>query len=431
MTTNRELFERRSDAVAAGVGIIHPIATERAENARLWDVEGNEYIDFAAGIAVLNTGHRHPRVMAAVEEQLGRFTHTNFNVSAYEPYVALAERLNAITPGDFAKKTVLVNSGAEAVENAVKIAKAYTGRSAVIGFGGGFHGRTLLTMGLTGKVRPYKAGFGPMPADIFHARFPNEVHGVSVDDAVRSLEELLRFDVDPQRVAALIIEPVLGEGGFYAAPPAFMQALRRIADEHGICLIVDEVQTGFARTGRRFAVEHSGVTPDIITMAKGLAGGMPLAAVTGRAEIMDAGPAGGLGGTYGGNPLSAAAALAVQEVIDDEGLIQRAAIIGERLTTGIGEIASEVGAVRDVRGLGAMVAVEFFDGDQPSPAMAADVMARARAHGLLVLTCGIHGNVVRLLPPLTATDADVEGAVERLGAAIREAAGSAPQRAAG
>jgi 4-aminobutyrate aminotransferase len=431
MTTNKELFERRANAVAQGVGAIHPIAADRAENARLWDVDGNEYIDFAAGIAVLNTGHRHPKVMAAVEEQLKRFTHTCFNVAAYEPYIALAERLNEVTPGDFPKKTMLVNSGAEAVENAVKIARAHTGRSGVIGFGGGFHGRTLLTMGITGKVHPYKANFGPFPAEIFHARFPNEVHGTSVEDAVRSLEELLKFDIDPKRVAAFVIEPVLGEGGFYIAPPEFLQALRRIADEHGICLIVDEVQTGFARTGKRFAIEHSGVAPDLITMAKGLAGGMPLAAVTGRAEIMDAPHAGGLGGTYGGNPLSASAALAVQDVIDEEGLLDRATAIGDRLMSGLRELAGDVEAIRDVRGLGAMVAVELFDNGKPSPEMTANIMARAREHGLLVLTCGIYGNVIRLLPPITATDEDVEGALERFGKAVREVAGGGRQSAAG
>ncbi len=423
MTTNNELFERRSAAVARGVGSIHPVAAERAENARVWDVEGREYIDFAAGIAVVNTGHRHPRLQAAVEQQLQQFTHTCMHVLAYEPYIELAERLNTLVPGDFAKKTVLVNTGAEAVENAVKIARSYTGRSAVIAFGGGFHGRTTLTMGLTGKVHPYKTSFGPSPAEIYHARYPNDVHDVSVADALRSVEELLKFDVDPQRVAAMIIEPVLGEGGFYAAPTEFLQGLREITDRHGIVLIADEVQTGFARTGRLFAMEHSGVIPDLTTMAKGLAGGMPIAAVTGRAEIMDAPHAGGLGGTYGGNPLSAAAALAVLDVIEEEGLVERSNTIGDRLTETLKTVAGEVDGIGDVRGLGAMVAFELFDDDRPSPERTGAVLAAARERGLLVLACGIHGNVIRLLPPLTATDEDVDRACAILREAIHAAVG--------
>lgn len=429
MTTNKQFFDRRAHAVARGVGAIHPVAAARADNARVWDVEGREYLDFAGGIAVVNTGHRHPRLLEAVRAQMECYTHTCFHVLGYEGYVALAERLNALVPGDFVKKTALLNTGAEAVENAVKIARAYTGRSAVIAFGGGFHGRTLLTMGLTGKVSPYKTGFGPFPAELLHARYPNPLHGVSLADALRSVEELLKFDVEPERVAAFIIEPVLGEGGFYAAPADFLRGLRALADRHGIVLIADEVQTGFGRTGRLFAMEHSGVAADLTTMAKGLAGGFPLAAVTGRAEIMDAPHPGGLGGTYGGNPLSCAAALAVLEVIEAEGLLERSRRNGERLQAALQSTAAALDVVADVRGLGSMVAIEFGRTQggacNPLPELAGAVVAEARRQGLILLSCGIYGNVVRLLPPLTATDADIEEAAGILQGAIRAAAGAA------
>ncbi|HEX9585407.1 MAG TPA: aminotransferase class III-fold pyridoxal phosphate-dependent enzyme, partial [Gammaproteobacteria bacterium] len=316
MTSNAELMARRKAAVAQGVGNIHGVFADRAENAELWDVEGKRYLDFAGGIGVLNTGHRHPRVMAAVEAQMKRFTHTCFHVAPYEPYVALAERLNALAPGNHDKKTLLVNTGAEAVENAVKVARAYTKRTAVVAFAGGFHGRTLLALGLTGKVDPYKRGFGPMPGEIFHIPFPNALHGISEEDALEALHQLVKTDLEPERIAAIIIEPVQGEGGFYVAPPAFLQALRAFCDSHGVLLIADEVQSGNARTGKMFAIEHSGVVPDLIATAKSLAGGFPLAAVIGRAEVMDAVGPGGLGGTYGGNPLACAAAIAVLDVIE-------------------------------------------------------------------------------------------------------------------
>ncbi len=300
---NAAISERKNAAISRGVGMTTQIYADRAENSEIWDVEGNRYIDFSSGIAVVNTGHRHPKVIAAVKAQLDRFTHTCHQVVPYENYVHLAERLNGMLPGKFEKKTIFVTTGAEAVENAVKIARAATGRQAVISFAGGFHGRTFMGMALTGKVVPYKVGFGAMPGDVFHAPFPVPLHGVSVADALAALERLFKADVDPNRVAAIIIEPVQGEGGFYEAPREFTTALRRICDQHGILLIADEVQTGFARTGKMFAMEHHDAVPDLTTMAKSLAGGFPLSAVTGRAELMDAPGPGGLGGTYAGNPL--------------------------------------------------------------------------------------------------------------------------------
>ena len=338
---NAALFARREAAIPRGVGHSHQIFIDRGENAEIWDVEGQRYIDFAGGIAVLNTGHRHPAVVEAVKAQLDRFTHTCFQVLAYESYVELAERLNAMAPGDFAKKTLFLTTGAEAVENAVKIARSATGRSGVIAFGGGYHGRTLLTMGLTGKVVPYKAGFGPFPSEVFHALFPNALRGVSVDDAMDSIEAIFKNEIEPSRVAAIIIEPVQGEGGFNIAPPELLQRLRALCDQHGILLIADEVQTGAGRTGTWFAVEQSGVAPDLITMAKSLAGGFPLAAVTGRADVMDAPTAGGLGGTYAGSPLACAAALAVIDVFEKENLLQRSRDVGQRLTNGLRAIAAK------------------------------------------------------------------------------------------
>lgn len=433
MITNEEIFRRRGSAVARGVGSIHPIAADRALGSRVWDVEGNEYIDFAAGFAVLNTGHLHPRVIAAVERQLERLSHTCFHVMAYEPYVELAERLNALVPGTSPKKTLLVNSGAEAVENAIKIARSHTGRAAVIAFDGGYHGRTLLAAGLTGRVHPFKAGFGPFPAEVYHAEFPNTVSGISVERALSSVERLLRSDVEPERVAAVVVEPVLGQGGFHVAPPEFLQGLRELTRRHGIALIIDEVQTGFGRTGRMFGIEHSGVEPDIVVMAKALAGGFPLAAITGRAEIMDSPPPGGLGSTYGGHPLAIAAALAVLEVLQEEGLVERAQIIGQRLKGGLERLRSTVDTIGDIRGIGAMVAVEFFkstsEGDRVSAVeVARHVLSHARAKGLILPASGMYGNVIRFLPPLTTTDRDLERAIGIVSDAIREAADAAERR---
>ncbi len=420
------LTERKNAAISRGVGVTTQIYADRAENAEIWDKEGHRYIDFASGIAVVNTGHRHPRVIAAVKEQLDRFTHTCHQVVPYESYVRLAERLNALLPGNFAKKTIFVTTGAEAVENAVKIARAATGRSAIIAFGGGFHGRTFMGMALTGKVAPYKIGFGPMPGDVFHAPFPVPLHGISVEQSLATLKKLFAADVDPQRVAAIILEPVQGEGGFYPAPAAFMKALREICDQQGILLIADEVQTGFARTGKMFAMDHHEVAADLVTMAKSLAGGFPLAAVTGRAEIMDAPAPGGLGGTYGGNPLGIAAAHAVLDVIADEGLCDRANQLGSRLKQRLESLRDKVPEIADIRGPGFMNAVEFNDATTklPSADFANKVRLIALDKGLILLTCGVYGNVIRFLSPLTIQDGVFSEALDILEASLIEASAS-------
>ena len=405
--SNAALMARRSAAVARGVGQAHEIFVSRAANAEMWDVEGRRYIDFAGGIAVLNTGHCHPEISAAVKAQVDLYSHTCFQVMAYEPYVELAERLNALAPGEFAKKSIFLSTGAEAVENAVKIARAYTRRPGVIAFTGGYHGRTMMTLGLTGKVAPYKVGFGPFPGEVFHALYPNALHGVSVDDALHSVELLFKNDIEPERVAAFILEPVQGEGGFYVAPHDFVEGLRALADRHGILIIADEVQTGAGRTGTWFASEQWPVAPDLITTAKSMAGGFPISGVVGRAEVMDAPAPGGLGGTYAGSPIGCAAALAVLKVFDDEQLLARSRALGERLTAGLRRIAAEVPAIGDVRGLGAMVAIELFEeGDtaRPDAALTRKVVAEAARRGLILLSCGTYGNVIRVLVPLTASD---------------------------
>ena len=405
--TNAALLARRHAAVARGVGQTHEIFIQKARNAELWDVEGRRYIDFAGGIAVLNTGHLHAGVIAAVQEQLERYTHTCFQVVAYEPYVEVAERLNSLAPGAFAKKTLLLTTGAEAVENAVKIARAYTKRPGVIAFTGGYHGRTHFTLGLTGKVAPYKTGFGPFPAEVYHAQFPNALHGVSVAQALQSVELLFKNDVEAERVAAFIVEPVQGEGGFYVAPPEFISGLKALADRHGILLIADEVQTGAGRTGTWFACEQWPVAPDLITTAKSLAGGFPLAGVVGRADVMDAPAPGGLGGTYAGSPVACAAALAVMEAFDKEELLARSRAMGALLVTWLSDLAKTVPAIGDVRGLGAMVAIELCEaGDvhRPDAALAKKVVAEAARRGLILLSCGTYGNVIRILVPLTASD---------------------------
>ncbi|CAM3581989.1 4-aminobutyrate--2-oxoglutarate transaminase [Polaromonas hydrogenivorans] len=406
--TNAALLARRQAAIPRGVGHSHAIFIAKGENAEIWDVEGRRFIDFAGGIAVLNTGHRHPAVIQAVKDQLDKYTHTCFQVLAYEPYVELAERINAKAPGDFAKKTLFLTTGSEAVENAIKIARASTRRSGVICFSGGYHGRTLLTLAMTGKVVPYKAGFGPFPAEIFHATFPNALHGVTVDDSMASIETIFKNDIEPSRVAAIIIEPVQGEGGFVVAPPEMLQRLRALCDAHGILMICDEVQTGAGRTGTWFAVEQSGVAPDLITMAKSMAGGFPISAVVGRAEVMDAAAPGGLGGTYAGSPIACAAALAVLDVFEKENLLERSRNVGERLTSALKAMAARHACIGDVRGMGAMVAIELFkNGDvkQPDADLAKRITAEATARGLILLTCGTYGNVIRILVPLTASDA--------------------------
>ncbi len=407
--SNADLCARRDAAVPRGVASAAPIYAKYAENAELWDVEGNRYIDFVGGIGVLNTGHRHPRVIEAAKAQEDHYTHTSFQVVPYAPYVELAERLNALAPGDAPKKTLLVTTGAEAVENAVKIARAATGRPGVIAFTGAYHGRTLLTLGMTGKVAPYKMNVGPFPADVFRAPFPSVRDGITVEDALTGLKNLFKTDAQPERVAAIIIEPVLGEGGYTPVPFEMMTALREICDQHGILLIADEVQAGFGRTGKWFAIEHSGVVPDLITVAKSMAGGYPLAGVIGRADVMDAMDPGGLGGTYGGNPVACAAALAAIDAIEDEGLLQRSLDMGEHLKARFAEIGARTAPFRmwDIRGLGAMVAVEFvtdFDSFKPDAELTKSIIAHALKRGLLLLSCGMYGNAVRVMVPLTASD---------------------------
>ncbi len=419
------LTERKNAAISRGVGMTTQIYADRAENAEIWDKDGNRYIDFAAGIAVVNTGHRHPKVMAAVKDQLDRFTHTCHQVVPYENYVELAERLNALLPGREPKKTIFATTGAEAVENAIKIARHYTGRPAVISFAGGFHGRTFMGMALTGKVQPYKAGFGPMMNDIWHLPFPNDLHGVSQQDALDALDRLFKADLEPGRVAAIIIEPVQGEGGFYEVPAGFMQKLREICDAHGILLIADEVQTGFARTGKLFAMEHHGVAADITTMAKGLGGGLPISAVTGRAEVMDSPGPGGLGGTYAGNPLGVAAAHAVLDVIEEEQLADRADRLGQRLKQRLAALRDEVPEIIDIRGPGFMNAVEFniAGTDKPNPEMTNRVREEALKRNLILLTCGVYGNVIRFLAPLTIQDEVFAEALDILEDSVKAARG--------
>jgi len=424
--TNLDLQTRRDAAFARGLGNQLPVYVERARNAELWDVEGRRYIDFGSGIAVLNTGHLHPKVQAAAAAQLERFSHTCLMVTPYESAVRLAEQLNRLAPGPAPKKTVFVTTGAEAVENAIKIARAHTGRSGVIAFGGGFHGRTFMAMALTGKVVPYKAGFGPFPAEVYHAPFPIAYHGVSVQGSLDALEQLFKHDIEPARVAAIIVEPVLGEGGFYVAPPEFLQALRRLCDQHGIVLIADEIQTGFARTGRMFAVEHAGIEPDLMTMAKSLAGGFPLAAVVGKAAIMDAPLPGGLGGTYAASPIACAAALAVLEVIEEENLCRRAVQVGEQIVAALRDAQRGCPAIGEVRHLGAMVALELVrnrDAHAPDPDLAKALVKLVGSRGVVLLSCGLYGNVIRFLAPLTIPDSQLQEGLQIVVAALRELTG--------
>jgi 4-aminobutyrate aminotransferase/(S)-3-amino-2-methylpropionate transaminase len=424
--SNQSLQARRESAVPRGVSTQLPVFAAKALNAEITDVEGRRYIDFGAGIAVVNTGHMHPKVKAAVAAQLENFSHTCFQVTPYEGYIRLAERLNEKVPTRGPRKTIFLTTGAEAIENAVKIARAHTGRAGVIAFSGAFHGRTLLGMALTGKVVPYKVGFGPMPGDIYHLPFPVAYHGREVAQTLDALETLFKADVDPKRIAAMIIEPVQGEGGFYIAQAELLQGLRRICDEHGIVMIVDEVQTGFARTGKLFGIEHSGVQPDLVTMAKSLAGGFPLSAVTGRADIMDAPGPGGLGGTYGGNPLACAAGNAVLDIIEEEDLCTRANEIGEVITARIRQMQdtnSLKGIIGDVRGLGAMVAMELVaggDADRPDPDLTKALVARSAEKGLVLLSCGVRGNVIRFLVPLTASLDLVNEGMDILAESLRE-----------
>lgn len=416
---NQDLNTRRSLATPRGVGVMCDFYAVRAENATLWDAEGKEYIDFAGGIAVLNTGHLHPKVKAAVAAQLDNFTHTAYQIVPYEGYISLAERINRAAPIDGLKKTAFFTTGVEAVENAVKIARSSTGRSGVIAFSGSFHGRTMLGMALTGKVAPYKLSFGPMPGDIYHVPFPNATQSISVADSLKALDLLFKVDIDPKRVAAIIIEPVQGEGGFNITPPELMTALRKVCDEHGILLIADEVQTGFGRTGKLFAMEHHSVQADIITMAKSLGGGFPISGIVGRADVMDGPAAGGLGGTYAGNPLAVAAAHAVLDVIAEEKLCERAAQLGEKLRAHLEGLRAKVPGIADVRGLGSMVALELNDAaGKPDAEAVKRVQQRALDAGLILLSCGVYGNVLRFLYPLTISDAQFARALDILSEAL-------------
>lgn len=429
--TNAQLLARREHALPRGISTATPIFAARAENAELWDVDGRRYIDFVGGIAVLGVGHRHPRVVSAVRDQLECYTHTAFQVCGYEPYVELAERLNALAPFTGEAKTILFTTGAEAVENAVKIARAATKRPAVISFVGGFHGRSMLGLALTGKVAPYKREFGPLPGQVYHLPFPAPYAGVTEEQSLQALDFLFAADVPPSQVAAIVLEPVQGEGGFHVAPPSLLAALRGICDHHGILLVADEVQTGFARTGKMFAIEHSGVEPDLVTIAKSLAGGLPLAGVIGRSSVMDAAEPGGLGGTFGGSPLGCAAALAVLDIIAEEQLLTRADAIGARLRAWTEKVSArnDMPAIANVRGLGAMIGFDVLKAHgakEPDPGAAKRIVAAAVQHGLLVLSAGMQGETIRFLPPLTITDEVLEEGLTRLEQAMVDISADRP-----
>jgi len=424
---NEQLMARKAAATPRGVGVMASFFADHAENSVLWDVEGRRFIDFAGGIAVMNTGHRHPKVIQAIQDQLQRFTHTCYQVVPYESYIALAEKLNAMTPGTHAKKTAFFSTGAEGVENAIKIARAHTKRSGVIAFSGAFHGRSMFAVALTGKVQPYKAGFGPFPPEIYHAPFP--CHCADLGEVEKAVEHLFKADIEPSRVAAIVFEPVQGEGGFNVIQTAAVKWLRELCDAHGIVLIADEVQSGFGRTGRMFAMQHFeeqlGITPDLMVIAKSLAAGVPLAAVTGRAEIMDAPAPGGLGGTYAGNPLAIAAAHAVIDVMTEEKLPERGQRLGDKLKALLNGMRAAVPQIADVRGLGAMVATEFVHpaGGEPDADFTRRVQAEALQRGLILLSCGVNGNVLRFLFPLTIEDAVFDEALGVLEQSLKAARG--------
>ncbi|MCZ8342235.1 MAG: 4-aminobutyrate--2-oxoglutarate transaminase [Leptospira sp.] len=420
---NKSLWERRLKNVPRGVTTAYPVFAEKAKNAEIWDVEGNRFIDFGGGIGVQNTGHCHPKVIAAIHKQVDQVLHTAFQIMPYEPYIVLAEKLNAKAPIDGGAKTIFFSSGAEALENAVKIARAATGRPGFISFLGGFHGRTMMALALTGKVVPYKKGFGPFSSDVYHIPFPMEYHGVSEEDSIKALMNLFKADIDPSRVAAIAIEPVQGEGGFYIASPSFMQKLRKICDEHGILLIADEVQSGFARTGKLFAIEHSGIKPDLITTAKSLAAGMPLSAVIGKTAIMDSVEPGGLGGTYAGNPVACAAGIAVMDLIEEEGILAKSTKLGETLQKRLNELKKTSPHIGEIRGLGGMVAFELVENgeaNKPSADLAKKLTTKALEKGLVLLSCGVYGNVIRILVPITADDTVVEEGIQIIEQSLKE-----------
>ncbi len=409
-TTNAALKARRDDALPVGLPSKSGVYVARAENAELWDVEGKRYIDFIGGIGVLNAGHRHPKVVAAIKRQVDAVIHTSFGIAQYEVYVELAERLNKLAPGTTKKKTALFNSGAEAVENAVKFARRITGRGGVIAFEGAFHGRTLLATTLTGKAKPYKQGFGPLVPSIFHAPYPDDYHGVTMQSCIEALDHVFKTSIPAEEVAAIIVEPVQGEGGFNLAPAAFLQHLRKLADQNGILLIADEIQSGMGRTGKMFAFEHAGVEPDLLCVAKSIAAGLPLSALVGKAELMDKIAAGGMGSTYGGNPVACAAALAVLDVFEEENLLARATTIGARVAESWRSLQKGVakGRFGDVRQIGGMIAVECVkDGDpsKPDGDLAGKIQVAARDRGLIMTTAGSYAQCLRCLVPLTISDA--------------------------
>jgi 4-aminobutyrate aminotransferase / (S)-3-amino-2-methylpropionate transaminase / 5-aminovalerate transaminase len=413
---SREIIERKERVVADPLGLYLPVVIADGSGATVTDVDGNTFVDFTGGVGCLNVGHAHPRVVAAVQEQSARFLHTDFTIVPYEVYVEYAERLTSLAPFSGRSKAAFFNAGAEAVENAVKFARGYTGRPAVIGFEGGFHGRTLLALTLTSKTHPYKAGLGPFAPEVYRVPFPDEYRGITAAAALEALERALSTQVAAETVAAIVVEPVQGEGGFIPAPPGFMEGLRSICDREGILLVVDEVQTGFGRTGRMFAVEHFDIEPDLITVAKSIAAGLPLSGVVGKAEIMDAMGDGAVGGTYVGNPVALAAAVAVLDVFEEEGLVERAQRIGDTIRARMLSWQERFEAIGDVRGLGAMLAVEYVadrETKEPAPGIASRVAEEAAIRGLLLLKAGVHSNCNRVLCPLVITDAELE---EGLGA---------------
>ncbi|WP_030069627.1 4-aminobutyrate--2-oxoglutarate transaminase [Halomonas alkaliantarctica] len=405
--SNAELNELKQKYVAAGAASPATAFADRAENAEIWDADGNRFIDFAGGIGVLNVGHRHPKVVAAVKAQLDKVMHTCQTVMPYEGYVKVAEKLSHIVPVRGHAKVMLANSGAEALENAVKIARAATGRSNVICFDGGYHGRTFYTMAMNGKVAPYQTDFGPMPGTVFRAPYPVPYHGVSEDEAIRGLKMTLKTDANPKDTAAIILEPVLGEGGFYPAPKSFLEKIRAICDEHGMLMIIDEVQSGFGRTGKMFAIEHSGVEPDIMTMAKSMADGMPISAIVGTDKVMDASGPNSLGGTYTGSPTACAAALAVMEVFEEENILEKSQALGEKLAARFSEWQTKFDCIDHVRNMSAMAAFELVSNKTdrtPNAELAAALCKKAREEGLILLSCGMYGNTIRFLMPVTIED---------------------------
>ena len=424
---NAQLNELKQRYVANGAASPSTQFVDRAENAVVWDADGNRIIDFAGGIGVLNIGHRHPRVVEAVKAQLDRVMHTCQTVIPYDGYVRVAERLSQITPVRGHAKVMLANSGAEALENALKIARAATGKNNVICFDGGYHGRTFMTMAMNGKVAPYAGDFGSMPGNVFRAPFPVPYHGVSEDEALRGLKMTLKTDANPRDTAAIVLEPVLGEGGFYPAPASFLKAIREICDEHGMLMIIDEVQSGFGRTGKMFAIEHSGVEPDIITMAKSMADGMPISAVVGTDKVMDAPGPNSLGGTYTGNPLSCAATLAVLDVFEEESILEKSLALGDKLAKRFGQWQSDFDCIDNARNMGAMAAFDLVSdkaSHTPDADLAAALCKKARESGLILLSCGLYGNTIRFLMPVTIEDEILEEGLDIVEASLKQLIGS-------